>query len=102
MAGGGTPGPLPNDYTYLWSNSSTGAIVGNTANVSGLLQGCYNVIVTDGNGCPITDAECIISLASAPITYTHTDVTCFGDSDGSITITSATSGDSLFYTSGQR
>ena len=100
VAGGGTPGSLPNDYTYLWSNSSTGAIVGNTANVSGLLQGCYNVIVTDGNGCPITDAECIISLASAPITYTHTDVTCFGDSDGSITITSATSGDSLFYTSG--
>ena len=24
VAGGGTPGPLPNEYTYLWTNPSTG------------------------------------------------------------------------------
>ena len=100
VAAGGTPGLLPNDYTYLWTNPSTGAVVGNTATVNGLFQGCYNVTVTDGNGCPATNAECIVSLSSAPITFTQTDVTCFGDSDGSITITSVTSGDSLFYTSG--
>ena len=100
IAGGGTPGPSPNEYTYLWTNASTGAIVGNTDNVTDLIQGCYNVAVRDGNGCPVTDAACVTSLSSPPIIFTQTDVSCFGLGDGTITITSVTSGDSLFYTSG--
>ena len=100
VAGGGTPGPLPNEYTYLWTNTSTGVLVGNTATVAGLIQGCYNVTITDGNGCPVDDSECFSPVVDQPITYTQTDANCFGAAEGTITITSVTSGDSLFYTSG--
>ena len=75
-------------------------LVGNTATVAGLIQGCYNVTVTDGNGCPVADSECFSPVADQPIIYTQTDANCFEAAEGTITITSVTSGDSLFYTSG--
>jgi len=100
VAIGGTPGPIPNEYTYLWTDASTGLGVGNTATVPGLMQGCYNVDVSDANGCTVSASECFNSAVTPPLTFTQTDVTCFGDLDGTISITSVTSGDSLFYTGG--
>jgi len=41
------------NYTYKWSNGD------NTANVSGLSPGSYEIVVTDANGCTISDSVTI-------------------------------------------
>ena len=63
---GGTP-----PYTYAWSNSAT------TQDVSGLIAGDYNVVVTDSNNCQKTldktiangDSDNPIVTAPADVTY---------------------------------
>lgn len=47
-AGGGTP-----DYEYLWSNLETGQTSDNTT-WGGLNPGTYQVVITDENGCVLT------------------------------------------------
>lgn len=47
-AGGGTP-----DYTYQWTNNSTGATTSNTT-WGGLNPADYTIVVTDDNGCILT------------------------------------------------
>ena len=48
-----TTGGIGN-YTYLWSNGQT------TDTATGLSAGTYSVIVTDSNGCKVTDSIIII------------------------------------------
>lgn len=58
VVAGGTP-----DYTYLWSpGSPTGQ---GTASVSDLCAGNYQVLITDNNGCTLTQVFTI--LEAAPI-----------------------------------
>lgn len=67
-------------YTYQWD-----AAAGNqtTANATGLVAGCYDVTVTDGNGCTATENICVQNLGSPTITpLTVTDATCNGGCDG--------------------
>jgi len=68
-------------YSYLWSNGST------VQDPSGLTANTYNVTVTDANGC--------INTASATVTQptalsgnitSQTNVACFGDNSGSVTV----------------
>ena len=78
---GGTP-----PYTYNWSNG----IQNPTA--TGLSIGTYTVTVTDNNGCTSTNTVAI----NQPLELTSTisanaNLLCFGDADGSATI-SATGG----------
>jgi len=75
-ANGGT---LP--YSYLWSNGAT------TQSITSLPAGTYIVTVTDGKGCQAT-ASCTVTAGEAfnPSTSV-TNVSCFGASNGSITIT---------------
>ncbi len=81
IVGGGTPG-----YTYAWSGGLTG-----NGNLTGVCAGDYNLTVTDANGCTIDSNN--ISLTQPPLLTIDNVVavneTCFGDCDGSITITSA-------------
>ena len=79
---GGTPG-----YTYSWSNSAT------SSSVTGLSMGTYTVTATDANGCMVTSTVNIpggggdtVSIASI------TNVSCNGNSNGSITTTSTGGG----------
>lgn len=68
-------------YSFIWSNSQT------TEDVSGLTTGNYTVTVNDNHSCSAT-ATVSISQPSFPITVnsTITDVTCNGQSNGSIAI----------------
>ncbi|MEI8194174.1 MAG: SprB repeat-containing protein, partial [Flavobacteriia bacterium] len=76
-------GTLP--YSYLWSNGQT------TAVATGLNIGTYSVIVTDANGCTAFDTVFLTQPTPIVLSTTHTDVTCFGGFNGSISL-SATGG----------
>lgn len=72
---GGTPG-----YSYSWSPSG-----GNAAAATGLIPGNYTVTVTDLNGCSSTQSVVITQTSSLTASITSTDVTCFGDANGTAT-----------------
>ena len=73
---GGTP-----PYNYLWSSGE------NTSFLTGLIPGNYSVKITDMNGCSSTSS--ITISQPAPLTINSlsiTDVSCFGGSDGSASV----------------
>jgi len=73
---GGTPG-----YTYNWGGGVT------TKNRSGLGAGVYTVTVTDSRNCTATASATITQPATISITPTTTNVNCFGQSTGAISLT---------------
>lgn len=73
----GTGSPAP--CTYTWN---PGAISGNPA--TNLTAGTYTVTQHDGNGCNST-ATAIITDTPANFSYTSTQVSCPGGSDGTAT-----------------
>ena len=76
--GGATP------YTYLWSNGGT------TSTISNLPAGTYSVIVNQ-NGCSATCSRTItepVTALSGSITA-QTNILCFGNSTGSVTVQAA-------------
>lgn len=83
---GGTPG-----FTYAWNDGPT------TRNRSNLSAGTYTVTATDANGCTAT-ASATITQPGAPlsVTPTPTNVNCFGQMTGTISL--AVSGGTPAYT----
>ncbi len=76
-------GGLP-PYTYIWSDSS----VTQSACVNAILAGSYTVEVTDSNGCMVSSVANINDILSPAVSITsHTDLLCYGDSNGTATIT---------------
>jgi len=76
---GGTPG-----YTYNWSNTA------NTEDVMNLFAGNYSVTVQDLNNCIESEfLEIFEPLAPLEISSIINDVLCFGDSTGSINLTTS-------------
>lgn len=67
--------------SYSWSN---GAV---TEDISNLSAGQYTVTATDGNGCVKTKTFLVNNIGTLAISSTVIPVTCFGGSDGSISIT---------------
>jgi len=65
-------------YTYNWSNG------GNTAIVTGLAAGSYDVTVTDANACTDNTSVTINAPSSISASATSTDATCSA-SDGTVT-----------------
>ncbi|PCJ82907.1 MAG: hypothetical protein COA57_12670, partial [Flavobacteriales bacterium] len=76
---GGTPG-----YTYLW-DAAAGSQTDSTA--TGLAAGCYDVTVTDVNGCTAAKSVCVSNIAGPGLTTAKTDVSCDGGNDGTATVT---------------
>jgi len=71
-------------YGFVWSNAAT------TEDIIGLNANTYNVTVTDANGCTANTSAMITEPVSAvSFGTTLVNVTCFGGSDGSITVTAA-------------
>ncbi len=64
-------------YTYIWSN----AMVTQTITVP---AGIYSVTVTDATGCIATDTDTIYQPDSLDFNEVITDVSCYGENDGSI------------------
>jgi gliding motility-associated-like protein len=100
-ASNGTPGPLPNSYTYAWFNSISGVQVGNTPSVNGLGSGCYDVIVTDFNNCTSSTNVCVSDLNGPNLNGVVTNTTCYNGNDGAInlTITTTTGVQTIAWTS---
>lgn len=74
--GGGTP-----NYTYLWNDASA------LQNRINLAAATYNVTVTDNALCTITTSIIITQPTSLSVTTSHTDVTCNGSNNGTVTVT---------------
>jgi len=67
-------------YTYLW-DAAAGSVT--TATASNLFSGCYDVTVTDANGCTELLNICVQDLGAPTVTLlTQTEVSCFGGNDG--------------------
>ena len=81
---GGTP-----NYTYTWSRDpQAGFSDPGTEDLSGLQPGVYTLSVTDDNDCPgntlmftITEPD-DLTVSAGSVTH----VSCFGDSDGALTV----------------
>ncbi len=72
---GGTP-----PYTYLWSDGQTGQTALN------LDSGTYGLTVTDDNGCTAFGSAEVTAPPPLLVQLESTDVSCFGGSDGSLTV----------------
>lgn len=85
IVNGGT-GP----YQYLWSNGAT------TATISNLPSGSYTVTITDANNCTAEATAGVVEIPNLELEITKTDVTCFGENDGTARVVAA--GDTPPYT----
>lgn len=69
-------------YTYNWSNGS------NTASINNLTAGAYTVTVSDARNCTVnTTVNVTQPTAALNVTSTKTDVRCFGENTGIISVT---------------
>ncbi|MBS1683902.1 MAG: T9SS type A sorting domain-containing protein [Bacteroidetes bacterium] len=78
VSGGNAP------YTYQWTNSPplTASCVNN------IVAGAYGVTVTSGDGCTASAGGTVSQPASSfAVSVTHTDILCYGNSTGTITLT---------------
>lgn len=72
-------------YTYLWSKDSI-----TTTSIENLSEGWYKVTVADAKDCIKIDSAQVSSLSPlSAVTLSSEDLTCAGDSNGVITVTSA-------------
>lgn len=80
---GGTP-----SYSYSWIPTG-----GTAATATGLPAGTYSCLITDANGCSVTQTVSITEPPALAITGTQTNVTCFSSCDGvaSVNISGGTS-----------
>jgi gliding motility-associated-like protein len=78
VTGGVTP------YTYSWNNGD------NTSTINDLPAGNYTVTVTDKKGCTATASVAVSALTAPVLTLVNSsDVSCFGASDGAVTVSSS-------------
>ncbi|WP_309612800.1 T9SS type A sorting domain-containing protein [Flavobacterium sp.] len=68
-------------YTILWSNGSTSFTLTN------LLAGTYTGVITSANGCTATVSATVTQPTALVATATHTNVSCFAGTNGSVTAT---------------
>jgi gliding motility-associated-like protein len=90
---GGTPtetAPGVFEYTYAWTGPD--GFTSASEDLANLSAGTYTLIVTDANGCDDTLSVNLTQPNEIVISYTATELQCFGDNDASITITSITGG----------
>ncbi len=73
LTGGAAP------YTYQWSD-------GQTIPDPTLAPGTYTVIVVDANGCEETQQITIGSTSALSVQTSSSDISCFGQNDGSVSV----------------
>lgn len=73
-------------YTYSWS-SPTSPFTSTQEDITGLVPGEYEVVVTDGNNCSTTVQNILIGQPTPPtVTGDSLTVRCNGESNGGITL----------------
>ncbi|WP_298507537.1 PKD domain-containing protein [uncultured Kordia sp.] len=90
---GGTPtetAPGVFEYTYAWTGPN--GYTSTDQNISNLEGGTYDLIVTDENGCTDSLSVVLTQPDEIVISFTSTELLCFGDNNASITITDITGG----------
>ncbi len=84
-------------YNYNWSpNPPAGQGTSTITNLCGAIE--YTLLVTDANGCTVTDNSTLNNPNQYDITVSQTDLLCFGDVNGSITTTVNLGGNGGPYT----
>lgn len=87
-----TGGTVSGDYTYAWKDSM-GILVSQDEDPTNLPPGRYTVMVMDDNNCMRSKSYTIsisdLNLMADVSDYNGVNVSCFGESDGSINITVA-------------
>ncbi len=68
-------------YSFSWN---TGAV---TEDISGLIAGTYDLLVTDQNSCTFPLSVIIYEPPPLVLSETHNDIACFGQSTGAIDLT---------------
>ncbi|MEX2590883.1 MAG: gliding motility-associated C-terminal domain-containing protein [Chitinophagales bacterium] len=71
-------------YTYEWSNGAT-----NVNSIDSLIADDYSLTVTDPSGCQVIEDYTLIEAPTLLDTVIFENITCFGDSDGSIEVSAS-------------
>ena len=84
---GGTPGatPAPDFYQFSWKKD--GSAFATTKNLTALSAGVYEATITDANGCSTVVSKTIVNPDALSVSAVKSDVTCYGNTDGKITVT---------------
>ncbi|NJM78688.1 MAG: T9SS type A sorting domain-containing protein [Flavobacterium sp.] len=97
IASGGTPGTTPNEYSYSWTGANIPIFEPtNTRFLSNLPAGTYTIQVRDAKNVLRTLSYTVTQPTQLTATYSKTDITCNGLTNGTINIT--TSGGTPNYT----
>ena len=74
-------------YSFFWSGPN--GYTASTQNITNIIAGTYNLYVTDGNGCTQTISIIVPDgqISSLSVTQNISNISCFGEIDGSIDIT---------------
>jgi gliding motility-associated-like protein len=80
IASGGTA-----PYTYLWDDPAAQI----TQTATGLPSGNHTVVVTDANNCTIPVSVIVDEPEALVATITSTNITCFGDNNGTASVSVA-------------
>jgi len=77
----------PGVFDYLYSWSGPNSFTSTSRNISNLIAGTYTIAVTDNLGCTTNTSIIINQSPEVEINYVKTDVTCYGEANGSIDVT---------------
>ena len=85
---GGTPlETSPGIFSYTYSWTGTNGYTSSSQNLTVLLAGTYNLVVTDNLGCTKNISVTITQSTEIIITATTTPIECYGDNDATINTT---------------
>lgn len=77
-------------YSYAWQGPN--GFTSSDQNLTGLVAGTYKLTVTDASNCIATLDVILIQKDDIIISYSATEIKCYGDNDASITIDNITGG----------
>ena len=84
VGAGGTP-----PYSYVIAGPTVNTTGATTGVFTGLTAGTYTVTVTDANGCTTTTTQTVTQPTQLTATSSHTNVSCFGGNNGTVTAVGA-------------
>ena len=84
-----TPSGGSGTYSYSKDNGATFSGSGSPFTFSSLTVGTYQIVVKDSNGCQFSASVSVTEPSVLSFTAAQTDVTCNGNSDGTITVTAS-------------